>query len=102
MEIRMAHYPPYCSKWNPVEHRVFPHLTRAMQGVVLTSHALVKDLIEKTTTRTGLQVVVQIMDQVYETGRKVADDFKETMRIVFDDHLGQWNYRAVPLRPASG
>ena len=24
LEIRMAHYPTYCSKWNPVEHRVFP------------------------------------------------------------------------------
>lgn len=41
VEIRMAHYPPYCSKWNPIEHRVFPHLTRAMQGVILTSHDLV-------------------------------------------------------------
>lgn len=102
VEIRMAHYPPYCSKWNPVEHRVFPHLTRAMQGVILTSHALVKDLIERTTTRTGLQVVAHIVDKVYETGRKVADDFKETMRIVFDDHLGRWNYRAVPLAPESG
>jgi len=102
VEIRMAHYPPYCSKWNPVEHRVFPYLTRSMQGVILTSHTLVKDLIEKTTTRTGLQVVAHIIDKVYETGRKVADDFKETMRIVFDDYLGQWNYRAVPLTPESG
>jgi len=58
VEIRMAHYPPYCSKWNPVEHRVFPHLTRAMQGVLLTSHALVQDLLETATTRTGLKVIV--------------------------------------------
>jgi hypothetical protein len=35
IEIRIAHYPPYTSKWNPVEHRVFPHITRAMQGVIL-------------------------------------------------------------------
>ena len=102
VEIRMAHYPPYCSKWNPVEHRVFPHLTRAMQGVILTSYELTKTLLERATTRTGLQVVAHIIDKVYETGRKVADDFKETMRIVFDDHLGQWNYRAVPLAPESG
>lgn len=38
VEMRMAHYPPYCSKWNPVEHRVFPHITRALQGLVLTSY----------------------------------------------------------------
>jgi hypothetical protein len=99
VEIRMAHYPPYCSKWNPVEHRVFPHMTRAMQGVVFTSHDLVKALIETTSTKTGLQVVAHIIDKVYEIGQKVADDFKDTMRILFDDHLGQWNYRAVPAPP---
>ena len=99
VEIRMAHYPPYCSKWNPVEHRVFPHLTRAMQGVILTSYELTKTLLERATTSTGLQVVVHILDKVYETGRKVTDDFKNTMRIVFDRYLGQWNYRAIPFSP---
>jgi hypothetical protein len=29
-------YFTYTSKWNPVEHKAFPHITRAMQGVVLT------------------------------------------------------------------
>ena len=23
LEIRIAHYPPYCSKYNPIEHRLF-------------------------------------------------------------------------------
>jgi hypothetical protein len=96
LEIRMAHYPPYCSKWNPVEHRVFPHLTRAMQGVIFTSHKLVQSLLEKATTRTGLKVIVNIIENVYLTGRKVAGDYKETIRIVFDDYLSRWNYRAVP------
>jgi hypothetical protein len=34
VEIRVAHYPPYCSKYNPIEHRLFPHLTRACRGVI--------------------------------------------------------------------
>ena len=37
IEIRIAHYPPYCSKYNPIEHRFFPHVTRACQGVIFTS-----------------------------------------------------------------
>ncbi len=37
-----------------------------------------------------------ILDEVFETKRKVAEDFKETMRIRFDDYLPQWNYVAVP------
>jgi len=98
IEIRIAHYPPYTSKYNPIEHRLFPHVTRACQGVIFTSLELVKELIEKTRTSTGLKVIVHIMDKVYETGRKVAHDFKQTLRIVFDEFLPQWNYTAVPIR----
>lgn len=101
VEIRIAHYPPYCSKYNPIEHRLFPHVTRTCQGVIFTSIELVKELMEKTRTSTGLKTFVHIMDKVYETGRKVAADFKENMRIFFDDFLPQWNYRAVPLAPTN-
>jgi hypothetical protein len=97
IEIRIAHFPPYTSKWNPIEHRVFPHITRALQGVVLNTHRLVKHLIEKAKTKTGLKVFACILNKLYETGRKVAADFKKSMRIVFDALLGQWNYVAVPL-----
>ena len=96
IEIRIAHFPPYTSKWNPIEHRVFPHITRALQGIVLTTHLLTKELIEKTTTKAGLKVFASIFNQVYETGRKVVAGFKESMRIVFDEHLKLWNYVAVP------
>jgi hypothetical protein len=97
LEIRVAHYPPYCSKYNPIEHRLFPHITRACQGVIFESVELVKQLMEKTSTAKGLSVTVQIIDKLYQTGRKVADDFKDTMRIVFDEGLPQWNYTAIPF-----
>ena len=96
IEIRIAHYPPYCSKYNPIEHRLFPHVTRACQGVIFTSVALVKELMEKTKTSKGLKVIVDIIENVYQTGRKVAQDFKSNMRIVFDTILPRWNYRALP------
>ena len=96
IEIRIAHYPPHTSKWNPIEHRLFPHITRSLQGMVLTTHQLAKELIEKTTTKSGLKVFSSIFNRVYETGRKVAEGFKESMRIIFDDNLAPWNYVAVP------
>jgi len=96
IEIRVAHYPPYASKWNPVEHRLFPHITRSLKGVILKSHEMVKELIEKTKTKTGLKVKANIIDKVYETGRSYSEDFKETMSIVFDEVLPSWNYTAVP------
>jgi Rhodopirellula transposase DDE domain len=96
VEIRIAHYPPYTSKWNPVEHRVFPHITRSLRGVILKSHDFVKKLIESTTTQAGLKVTATIIKKVYKTGRKYSENFKETMRIIFDDYLGKWNYTAIP------
>ena len=97
MEIRRAHYPPYASKWNPVEHRVFPHLTRSMAGVVLESVELVKILIKRTTTTTGLKVFARISNKIYEKGGKVADNFYEWANITFDKKLGHLNYVINPI-----
>ena len=96
IELRVAHYPPYCSKHNPIEHRVFPHITQACQGVIFHSVEIARRFLERAKTTTGLRVTVSVLDKVYQTGRKYADDFKTTMKIVFDDHLRKWNHRALP------
>lgn len=96
IEIRIAHYPPYTSKYNPIEHRLFPHLTRVCQGVIFKSVEIVKELMAKAKTQTGLKVFATILDNAYETGRKVTEEFKQTMEIVFDEYLPQWNYTAKP------
>lgn len=96
LEIRVAHYPPYCSKHNPIEHRLFPHITRACQGVVFHSVEIAKQFMEKAKTSTGLKVTVDILNGVYVTGKKCAAHFLETMQIVFDEFLPRWNYRAIP------
>ena len=96
LELRVAHYPPYCSKHNPIEHRVFPHVTRACQGVIFHTLDIAQQFIARTKTITGLRVTVGLLEKVYATGRTYADNFKETMTILFDDHLPKWNYRAIP------
>lgn len=101
LEIRVAHYPPYESKYNPIEHRLFPHITRACQGVVFISVELVKELMERTSTKTGLRVTVDIIREAYTTGEKAPSGFKEQMTIAFDDELPKWNYRAIPQRESA-
>lgn len=96
LEIRVAHYPPYCSKYNPIEHRLFPHVTRACQGAVFRTVEGVKKLMEKTATSAGLKVTVDIIDKVYEVGRSCSKGFKQNMKITFDETMPRWNYRAVP------
>ena len=58
--------------------------------------SLVKQLIERTQTRTGLRVTVDILDQVYETGRKATQEIKSSLRVVADAFLPIWNYTVMP------
>jgi hypothetical protein len=101
VEIRVAHYPPNCSKYDPIEHRLFPHVTRACQGVVFTTLGLMQRKMSETRTETGLRVTVDILVGDYPTGETAPDGYKESMRIIFDDDLPTWNYRAVPTKPGS-
>ncbi|MGL6097708.1 MAG: ISAzo13-like element transposase-related protein [Fimbriiglobus sp.] len=96
LEIRIAHYPPYCSKYNPIEHRLFANVSRACRGVIFHTLETAAHDIGKTETRTGLKVTVGILEKVYATSRKYMADFKKSMRIVFDKVLPKWNYTAKP------
>jgi hypothetical protein len=98
VEIRVAHYPPYCSKYNPIEHRLFPHVTRACRGVIFRTLETAQYYMAKASTQTGLTVTVTMLEKVYETGRKCAEGFKESMTIAFDKILPKWNYRAIPSK----
>ena len=57
---------------------------------------MIKKLVDKTSTSKGLKVFSNIKDKVYALARKVSENFKEDMKIVFDDYLGKWNYKAIP------
>lgn len=95
--IRIAHYPPYCSKYNPIEHKMFPHITRAMEGIILDNMETMKDLIEeRAKTTKGLNVFVNIMDKIYQTGKKASKEFLENLPIQFDKDLKKWNYVVTP------
>ena len=96
VEIRVAHYPSYCSKYNPIERRFFPHVGRACQGLLFDTLDTVIRLMRRAATTTGLKTTVNVIHRAYETGRKITEDFKEHMTIRFDAFLSKWNYRAIP------
>ena len=96
MPIKIVHYPPYTSKWNPIEHRVFPHITRAIEGVPLNTVDEVKNKIESAKTKTGLTVVTDVMKKTYEKGKAVAKNFMDHLKIKFGDSLPRLNYTILP------
>jgi hypothetical protein len=94
INILVAHYPAYCSKWNPIEHKLFSHLHRAWKEAVFNDIQIVKKLALETSTTTGLTVKVNINNKNYQTGRKVSDDFMDNINnfITFDDQIPKCNY----------
>ena len=56
IDIRIAHYPPYCSKWNPIEHMLFSQISRVWSGAVFNTIEESSDMAAKITTKMGLAV----------------------------------------------
>lgn len=96
MSFIVCHYPPYASKWNPIEHRLFCHVHQAMSGVVFSDYQTVKERIETTSTKAGLTVMVRLNLQNYQKGIKVDKRIKDDQRINYHPKIPDLNYRIIP------
>lgn len=94
LDIIIVHYPPYCSKYNPIEHRLFAHITRSWSGVPLLSAEYACKKSNETTTSKGLVVVASINSKEYQTQRTLDESYvsERQKRIIFDEQLPKWNY----------
>lgn len=90
--IRVAHLPPYCSKYNPIDHRLFCHLTRALSGRLCESLEWMQLLFSQVRTSTGLSVVAELARKVYQTAQKAGKAFRQCESTIRDALLGKYNY----------
>ena len=67
--------------------------------MIFTSVELVKELMAKTETQTGLRVSVNILSRIYETGRKVSAEVKAKLHVIFDETLPRWHSTLPPVDP---
>lgn len=96
LSVIVCHYPPYCSKWNPIEHRLFSQVHRAMEGVVLSDYKTVQNIIEQTSTKTGLTVMVRLNLMNYKIGIKIDKADIDEKRIDYHPTIPNLNYRIYP------
>lgn len=96
VSIRVAHYPPYCSKYNPIEHRLFPHVTRAWSGLIFRTLDIATAGLRRVFTSTGLTLTYAVLDKYYALKRTVRDTFLNACPLHFDNLLPNWNYTVVP------
>jgi hypothetical protein len=96
LTITVCHLPPGTSKWNRIEHRLFPFITCNWRGKPLVSHQVIVQLIAATTTKTGLTVRCELDQNTYPAGIKVSDAEIEAVNLTRHDFHGEWNYTISP------
>lgn len=94
-DIEVAHYPPGCSKYNPIEHRLFCHVARAWQSAVLRTIEVARDLAARVHTATGLRLLPEIARRTYAKTTPVSREFLDHPPLAFNDFLPQLNYTAL-------
>lgn len=95
-KIVVAHYPPYCSKYNPIERRLFAQVHRSIAETILTDLEQVKQLMEKTTTKTGLSVQVRINEKYYPLKQPSLAEEVDEKRILRHPTLPKLSYTILP------
>jgi hypothetical protein len=101
LTITVCHYPTGCSKWNPIEHRLFSEVTKTWAGCPLRSWELMVQYIGETKTETGLMVRAVLVTEKYETGIKVSDEVMDRLNLHYHDVCPQWNYTIRPRAATS-
>ena len=115
LEIEVCHYPPGCSKFDPIEHKLWPHVSHAWSGKPLDSLESILAYIGQTKTSTGLSVKCSVNSKVYLTEPKkvsalaqgipvygiintesLGNDLCITHGTFEDKDMMRWNYTINP------
>ena len=99
LTVTVCHYPTGCSKWNPIEHRLFSQISRNWAGVPLRTWDTVLAFISGTATSTGLAVHAEFQPGDYPTGVKVSDAEMKALNIEHHLICPTWNYTIRPRTP---
>jgi hypothetical protein len=96
LKVTVCHYPPGCSKWNPVERRLFSEISKNWEGRPLKSFGLTLGYIRGTTTKTGLTVKAYLDEGIYKKGQKVTREEIRNLTLQPHSVCSDWNYTMNP------
>ena len=96
LEIKLVYYPPYHSKYNPIEH-CWGVLENHWDGTLLNSVATVVEWA-RTMTWKGTRPIVKLIETTYDKGVRIAKDAFRTIesRLQRHDSLPKYD---VLIRP---
>jgi hypothetical protein len=100
LAVTVCHYPTGCSKWNPIEHRLFGPISSNWAGHPLTTWETMLGYLQGTKTETGLTVRAALHDGIYKTGESVSDADMAALNLTHHDVCPTWNYTLRPRATA--
>jgi hypothetical protein len=97
LTVTVCHYPTGCSKYNPIEHKLFSFISNNWAGKPLRTFETVVNYIRGTTTTAGLKVKAWLNDKIYEKGLKVSDAEMKVLNLIRGTVCPKWNYTIYPI-----
>ena len=96
LTVTVCHYPPGCSKYNPVERQLFAPISTNWAGKPLQTLNLILGYIRGTTTKRGLTVDAFLLDGSFPRREPVTA--KELRQMSVEPHsvCPEWNYTITP------
>jgi hypothetical protein len=101
LTVTVCHYPTGCSKWNPIEHRLFGPISLSWAGQPLATWDIMLGCLQGTTTATGLTVRAALHAATYQTGERVTDADLAALNLTRHAVCPAWNYTLRPRLPSS-
>jgi Rhodopirellula transposase DDE domain len=96
LTVSVCHYPTGCSKWNPIEHRLFSYISLNWAAKPLRTLETMLNFLRGTTTSTGLTVRATLLEGTFEKGQSVSDDQMKQLNIEHAEVCANWNYTLRP------
>jgi transposase len=97
--VQLAYYPPYHSKYNPIE-RVWGGLEQHWNGDIMDSKQTVIQFA-KHFIWAGKKTAVKVWDKVYQTGQKLSKKAMELHELAMDrldETIGKWFVTIQPVK----
>jgi len=96
LTVTVCHYPPGCSKWNPIEYRLFSQISINWAGRPLRSLEVMLGYIRGTSTKTGLTVTAELDEGTYRKGQVVSAEEVKRWQLTPHSVCPDWNYTISP------
>lgn len=98
LDVKVCHYPPGSSKWNPIEHRMFSFISGNWAGQPLLDYETVLKFIRTTKTTAGLKIRAFLNKKQYLKGIRISDRKMKEIALKPYTLRPNWNYSICPSK----